>query len=131
MFGKDASTFTETGRNLFIITTTFERLSVRLLSIDMVGRLDLTDKGMFRGIYKVVSAYKFGIVLLLIDCASISDRASENVIRSLARKAIKNLNNLHMVVGTGPGRTRAHQLGFDNIACLHDSYASFMAEVLC
>ena len=101
---------------------------VRLMTASLLGIVSMADKEICRDLYRAFCQHRAGIVVICIDRLMLFDAVAAKVVLTLARRAMVNINVLHMVVGTGTVRERAHQIGFDNVARFHDSYDAFLAR---
>ncbi len=106
----------------------FDLSGVKLLKTSLLGMVSFADKGICRGIYKICCGHRLGIVVICIDRLMLLDVTATKLVTMLVQRAMINYNIVHMVVGTGAVRARALQIGFDQIAGIHDSYDDFVAR---
>ncbi len=118
------------GLSMAVDASITESSGVGLLEVSLIGIVSMADKDICRDIYRLFCEHRSGIVVICIDRLMLFDGAAAKLVLMLARRAMVNINILHLVVGTGTVRERALQIGFGNVARFHDSYDGFLSRNL-
>ena len=114
------------GQTMSAAASRWEMLGEKLLRIDIQGIVSAEEAVSFQKILQIIMSHKCGIVIICVDGLRKLDIMAVDIIRMIARVASMNLNATHIVVGELSWPVRANFSAFRHLACLHESYGSFL-----